>query len=32
MKALVYEGPNKVAVKDVPDAVVERPGLLRVRS
>ncbi|MBL8896215.1 MAG: glutathione-independent formaldehyde dehydrogenase [Planctomycetes bacterium] len=34
MRALVYEGPNKVAVKDVPDAVIERPGdaLVRVTS
>lgn len=34
MKALVYEGPNKVAVSDVPDAVIERPGdaLIRVTS
>jgi len=34
MRALVYEGPNKVAVKDVPDAAIERPGdaLIRVTS
>lgn len=34
MKALVYEGPNRVAVKEVPDAVIERPGdaLVRVTS
>ena len=25
MKAVVYEGPRKVAVKDVPDAKIERP-------
>jgi threonine dehydrogenase-like Zn-dependent dehydrogenase len=25
MKALVYEGPRKVRVKDVPDAKIERP-------
>jgi threonine dehydrogenase-like Zn-dependent dehydrogenase len=34
MKALVYEGPHKVAVREVPDAAIERPGdaLIRVTS
>lgn len=31
MKALVYEGPNKVAVREVPDAIIERPGDAVVR-
>ena len=25
MKALVYEGPRKVAVKEMPDAKIEKP-------
>jgi len=34
MKALVYDGPNKVSVKDVPDARIERPNdaVIRVTS
>jgi glutathione-independent formaldehyde dehydrogenase len=34
MRALVYEGPEKVAVRDVPDARIERPAdvLVRVTS
>ena len=34
MKAVVYEGPRQVAVKDVPDARIERPTdvLVRVTS
>ncbi|HEX6882468.1 MAG TPA: glutathione-independent formaldehyde dehydrogenase [Planctomycetota bacterium] len=31
MKALVYEGPSKVAVREVPDAKLERPGDVLVR-
>ncbi len=31
MKALVYEGPREVAVKDVPDARVEKPTDVLVR-
>ena len=31
MKALVYEGPRKVTVKDVPDAKIERPTDVLVR-
>ncbi|MEV1288540.1 glutathione-independent formaldehyde dehydrogenase [Micromonospora sp. NPDC049679] len=31
MKALVYEGPRRVAVKDVPDARIERPTDVLVR-
>ncbi|MCA1222341.1 glutathione-independent formaldehyde dehydrogenase [Streptomyces sp. 8L] len=31
MKALVYEGPKDVAVKDVPDARIERPTDVLVR-
>ena len=26
MKALVYDGPRQVSVKDVPDAGIERPA------
>ena len=26
MKALVYDGPRQVSVKDVPDAKIERPA------
>lgn len=25
MKALVYNGPRNVSIKDVPDATIERP-------
>ncbi|EPX62844.1 Threonine dehydrogenase [Cystobacter fuscus DSM 2262] len=34
MKALVYEGPRKVSVKEVPDAKIERPTdvVVRIRS
>lgn len=34
MKALVYEGPRKVRVKEVPDAKIERPtdAVVRIRS
>jgi glutathione-independent formaldehyde dehydrogenase len=34
MKALVYEGPRKVSVKEVPDAKIERPtdAVVRIRS
>lgn len=34
MKAVVYEGPRKVNVTDVPDAKIERPTdvLVRVRG
>ena len=34
MKALVYEGPRKVSVKEVPDARIERPtdAVVRIRS
>ncbi|GHG62536.1 glutathione-independent formaldehyde dehydrogenase [Comamonas sp. JC664] len=34
MKALVYEGPHKVSVKEVPDAKIERPtdAVVRIRS
>jgi len=34
MKALVYEGPRKVSVKEVPDARIERPTdvVVRIRS
>ena len=31
MKALVYEGPHKVSVREVPDAKLERPGDVLVR-
>src|SRR4051812_16093461 len=31
MKAVVYEGPRKVSVKDVPDARIERPTDVLVR-
>ncbi len=31
MKALVYDGPNKVSVQDVPDAKIERPSDAVVR-
>lgn len=31
MKALVYEGPDKVAVREVPDAAIERPRDVVVR-
>ena len=31
MKALVYDGPRQVSVKDVPDARVERPTAVLVR-
>ncbi len=31
MKAVVYEGPRQVAVKDVPDARIERPTDVLVR-
>ena len=30
MKAVVYEGPRQVSVKDVPDARIERPTLRRM--
>ena len=34
MKAVVYEGPHKVSVKDVPDARIERPtdALVRITT
>ena len=31
MKAVVYEGPRQVSVKDVPDARIERPTDVLVR-
>ena len=31
MKAVVYEGPRKVSVKNVPDARIERPTDVLVR-
>ena len=31
MKALVYDGPRQVSVKDVPDAKIERPTDVLVR-
>ena len=31
MKAVVYEGPRQVSVKDVPDAKIERPTDVLVR-
>jgi glutathione-independent formaldehyde dehydrogenase len=31
MKALVYDGPRQVGVKDVPDAKIERPTDVLVR-
>ena len=31
MKAVVYEGPREVSVKDVPDARIERPTDVLVR-
>jgi glutathione-independent formaldehyde dehydrogenase len=31
VKAVVYEGPRKVSVKDVPDARIERPTDVLVR-
>ncbi|ALM84102.1 glutathione-independent formaldehyde dehydrogenase [Bordetella sp. N] len=31
MKALVYEGPRKVSVKDMPDAKIERPNDVLVK-
>jgi len=31
MRAVVYEGPRKVSVKDVPDARIERPTDVLVR-
>jgi glutathione-independent formaldehyde dehydrogenase len=31
MKAVVYDGPRQVSVKDVPDAKIERPSDVLVR-
>ena len=31
MKALVYDGPRKVSVREVPDAKIERPTDVLVR-